>query len=326
MKREINQIQYLEIIKEAFRITWKNRYLWWFGLLASLTSTGSTFSNLWPDSGTNNPDNQSAEKFFQFLHNNLGFIVMVAVVILIIFIALAVLGILGRGALIKAIARNLKGEVTGFKSGLRESKKYFWRILAIDLLILFSFILVLVVLAIPVIFLFANKNILAGLLLTMMAIAIMIPIILLVVFLRMYGYLYVVLGELGFWHSLENAYLLLKNNLASSLVLFLLFVPLGFVMLAVIMAIFIPLVIIFLIIGVIAYLVAQSAGAAIVALLGILFFIVIIFFIKAVYETFAQTVWILFFREIASPKVTEKVAEKVTEPKSIVEPDVASGI
>ena len=36
----MSKINYLQIIKDAWKITWKNRYLWWFGFFVTLGGGG----------------------------------------------------------------------------------------------------------------------------------------------------------------------------------------------------------------------------------------------------------------------------------------------
>jgi hypothetical protein len=48
--------------------------------------------------------------------------------------------------------------------------------------------------------------------------------------------------------------------------------------------------------------------------------LVIFFIIRSFYETFAQAVWVIFFHQIAKPKVEEVVEEKEVELEVIIKP------
>ncbi len=317
----MSKINYLDIIKKAAAVTWKNKNLWWFGFFASLTSAGSYFSY---SSGNEKEFAGSAitkERVMGFVSDHIALVIGAGVVFAAIFIVFLALGIIGRGALIKAIGKTLKNEPVDFKSGMREGKKYFWKILSIGFLSAMFIFLAVVILAIPIVFLFLNKAYVSGVLLALLAIAILIMFIILSVFVRIYGYIYVTLGELKIWTSIENAYTLLRKNLGVSIVMGLIFVLLGIILGLSLIMLLAPIVAVLFVLGSFFYLILKGVGIAIAIGLGAITILAITLFVRSVYETFAQTIWILFFYEIAKPKVEETVTEEAEEIKAAPAPD-----
>jgi hypothetical protein len=325
METKKQTIQYWEIVGQAIKSTWNKKYLWWFGLLASL-SGGSNFFLNFPSRNNQNSGQAEMDTFYQFINNYWTLIFAAITALIILFFIFFILGLIGRGALIRALEKSQRGEKMNFRQGLRDGRKYFWQILAINLTIGISLLLAIIVMAIPITFMFINKAIFVGATFTLLAFIILIPLFFLAAFLKNYGYLYLLLAKLRPWAALENAYALLLNNLPASILMLLVIILTSFVFGLVVFSVSVPVILIFMLIGGLAYLAAKIAGVIVVAVIGGLVILAAFFLLRAVYETFVQTVWILFFQEIAKPKVEEKIAEKVLEPKPTIEPDIAEGI
>lgn len=317
----MSKINYLDIIKKAATVTWKNKNLWWFGFFASLTSIGSSF-NYSSGSGKDFAGGRiTEEKVMSFITEHMMLVIGAGIILFVLFILFLVLGIIGRGALIKSIGKVLKNEPVDFKSGMREGKKYFWRILGIGFLSAMFIFLAIIVLATPIIILVLNKAYIFGVLLALLAIAILIAFIILSVFIRVYGYIYAVLGDLKIWASIENAYALLCKNLGVSVIMGLIFILLGIILGLSLIMLLVPIVAALVVLGSFFYLILKTVGVVMAVGLGVIIVVTITLFARSVYETFAQAVWILFFHEIAKPKVEETVAEKAEEIRAAPAPD-----
>ena len=312
-------INYLEIIKKAWAITWKNRYLWWFGFFVILGGGGSV--NYFFNSGEDKKlDPAQNEKILEFFSQNIHWVITLAIVVFLLLIIFFILNTLGRGALITSIEKNIKGQVSNFKSGWKDGKKNFWKIFIIDFSLgLFIFLTLLILIA-PVAILFLNKNYIIGGILTFLAILIFIPIAILTSYLKTYSYLYSILGKINFWPAVENAYNLFAKNFWASIILSLIFIPLGIVLMLIILALVPFLLLIFLILGTIGYLALGKITAIIISAIGLVIFFLYAIFVKSIYEVFSQAIWILFFHEIASPKIPEAVIEVETKAEPIIKP------
>jgi len=298
---------YVKIIKDAWKITWTNRYLWWFGLLAALSCGGSSMNFQMPS------DSSKSENITRFIFENLPWIIPATIALIALVIILAILGLIGRGALIKSIDLALEKNKIGFKEGFNEGKKFFWKLLFIGLIIGFSLVFSIIILSVPIVFLFINKAYALGAFLAVFAVFILIALIILTSFLKTYGYIYAVLGKLSVWPALENAYRLFCDNLWTSVIMGLFLIPVGIILALGIFAGLIPIAIVFLSIGFGLKLAFGKIGVIVAATLGGATFIAFFLLLRSIYETFVQTIWIIFFKQIASPKVKETAKEEEIE-------------
>ncbi|MFA4817716.1 MAG: hypothetical protein WC608_03305 [Parcubacteria group bacterium] len=317
----MSKINYLDIIKKAAEVTWKNKNLWWFGFFASLASAGSSL-NYSPGNGKDFAGGKiTEEQAMNFVADHIALVVSAGIILFILFVLFLVLGIIGRGALISALSKTLKNEPVDFKSGMREGKKYFWKILGIGFLSAMFIFLAVIILITPIVFLIFNKSYIFAILLAFLALAILIPLAILSVYIRIYGIIYAVLGELKVWASIENAYALLRKNLGVSIIMGLIFILLGMILGLSLIILLVPFVAVLVALGSVLYLALKGIGVAIAIGIGVIIILAVTLFVRSIYETFAQTVWILFFHEIAKPKVEEVVAEEVEEIKVAPSPD-----
>lgn len=307
MKRKINLTSYFKIFWRAWQITWRNRYLWWFGFFVAFSEI--SFSLILVNDKENSLPVQ--QKFIHFISQNTSWAVGIGLLILLVYLLLISLNVIGRGALIGSINKHLQNKPANFKLGIAIGKKYFWRILFLGLtLSLLSFFIIVVMIA-PVSFLFFNHNYIIGTLMAILATFILVPVFILFFYLKIFGFLYIVLGDLTFWSAMENAYQLFQKNILSSLGILLLFIPVCLFWLAIIFLVAVPLIIVILAIASLSFLIAGKAGALVIVLIGLAGFLAFIFFTDIIYKTFAQAVWVLFFREIARPKIKEEAIKEI---------------
>jgi hypothetical protein len=225
MRKEPNQIPYTDIFKNAWQITWKNRFLWWFGLFLSLAAG---FSINWNGGNWNNSDPREQavwQKISAFFSEHPGLIPALVGITIALYIVFVILAALARGGAIKSIDYILKNQPAGFRPGMVEGKKYFWPILSLSIILFFFIALSAIVLFTPVFFLFFSRVYFGGILLAACAVLIFIPLIILASFVKTFGYIYIALGELGFRPAIENAYDLFLKNILTSIIMALLFLP-----------------------------------------------------------------------------------------------------
>lgn len=315
----MQNIDYLKIFRDAWKITWKNRFLWWFGLL--------TFTSGFLNFYHSPKENEEAQKEWQALakeinwqqlltnHKELiiAFFIFLAVLLLII----SILSVISKGALIKSTQRILKNEPRGFASGFQDGKKYFWRILSIVFFTGLIISLLFFIFITPVMFLFAAKSYVIGGVLAFFAAIILIPLLVLCNYLRIYALFYVVLADLKIWVAIENAYALFRKNILPSIIMSLLFIPLGLFSLFIVLAIALIVVLIFGLIGLVLFFAFETIGIIIAITGGIVLLISALMLFCSIFKTFSEVTWILFFHIIATPKEAEKVIEEIaTEEKA----------
>lgn len=317
------QINYGNLIKEAWQITWQNKYLWWFGLLIALSGGGFNFNFFsgWEEKG--GWEENMKQKISDWVALYWEWIIVGCILLFFLMIFFLILNIWSRGALAfslgKITAKNPTEEPMNFRLGMREGKKFFWPILSLNLFLLGMGLATLIILGTPIAILFLFKAYWVGGFLAFIGVLIFILLIILFNYLQKYGILYLVLGQVSFWAALENAYGLLRQNLLPSIIMGAIFIPLGLLAgLAALMFILAGL-LIFLIPGLLAYFFMGKWVIILLVIVGILVLLAGLLAINSVYAVFAQTLWILFFRQIALPQEEEKVLETA---KEIKEPEI----
>jgi hypothetical protein len=148
-------MNYGELIGDAFRITLRNRYLWFFGFFAG-GSTSFNVPNIPTGSGTFNSDDfqssstmLSAVQFGQGLGTGvlIAGIVIVALILALLFIFMS---IVSQGALADSVAAIDRGDRRGFGTTFRSGMGNFWRVLGYFVVFILIAIGLLLVIGIPV--------------------------------------------------------------------------------------------------------------------------------------------------------------------------------
>ena len=258
-----------------------------------------------------------------FLNEHLTWILLGATALLILIIALVVLKTIAQAGIIKAVNHLEKNEPTSFSEGFKEGKKYFWKLLLLGIILISALLAILTAVFLPVVFLFLVKSYVLGVLMAAAAIIIVIPLAVLFFFMKKYAYFYLVLSDLNIKSSLEQGYQLFRKNILESLIMGLLFIPLGIIIAFVIITALIIIAIPFAIVGVALYAVSVKAGVVVIIIVGISALIILFVFIQSIYQTFYQTTWYLFFQQIASIKTEEEVEEEVVILKKMPDPESA---
>lgn len=157
-------MDYGGLIGDAVRITWRNKYLWLFGVLPSAGLMGGSFS---PPSNFRNLDPATEKMLDAALANfergarslvseNLFLVVMIGALLLLIYLLFFLTGVLCRGALVESVAATDGGERRDFTSTLRAGRSSFWRVLVQVLLFALIWAGLLFIVGLPMIFLFVK--------------------------------------------------------------------------------------------------------------------------------------------------------------------------
>ncbi|MFZ2153766.1 MAG: hypothetical protein WAV16_00880 [Candidatus Moraniibacteriota bacterium] len=317
MERNIN---YAELIKEAFTLTLKNKFLWWFGLMISFGGLNSSFDfNSSDKKELNEMDYASllGKVNFYWEHYQV-WIILVIVILIVIFIGMIILGMLAQGALIKSTLNILKKEPANFKLGFKQGGHFLSRIFFINLYFSLITIGLTLILFFPVIRLFMLESYGAGIFLAIVAFLIVISSVVLFSFLRKYAQIYLVSGDLKFKESIRLAFALLEKNMKDSFIFGLVNLALGIIL--GLGLLFVALIILAIGAAIYALLAGKMVAMVLMGLGGLLLFILVAWFSSGV-AVFFQTMWILFFIEIA----TEKKLETNLAPESeIIRKDIMS--
>ncbi|HEY6713498.1 MAG TPA: hypothetical protein VI055_14650 [Rubrobacter sp.] len=147
-------MNYGDLIRDAFRITLRNRYLWFFGFFAG--GTGTNFVGNVPSGGGN-------FNFDDFRRSGAGLtaqvgqglsetvlILGIVVVVLLIALFFIILAIISQGALADSVAAIDRGEGRRFGSAFSSGTGNFWRVLGYYVVFFLIALGLLMVIAIPV--------------------------------------------------------------------------------------------------------------------------------------------------------------------------------
>jgi hypothetical protein len=150
-----------EVLSKAWRIVWKFKVLWIFGILAGCGGGNGSRFNFNGNSGRNSGSNQFQNLFPQFQNMQpervfaevwsrfAGLIAAGILLLCVLWILFYFLGVMGKTGLIKGASKADAGAGTlGFGELWSESTPYFWRMFGLNLLIgLPFFILIMVLIA-----------------------------------------------------------------------------------------------------------------------------------------------------------------------------------
>lgn len=317
-------INYIEIIKKAFGMVWQNRYLWWLGFFMAFSGIGLRTSNF-SSSKETSPENM--EKIWNFISANLSWIIPLAVFLILLLILFLVLGTIARAGVIRSVEKIEKKENFGFKEAMKEGKKYFWKFLFLGIALSIALILILTIMAIPIALLFSAHSYIIGGILTFIAILIFVPLAVIFIFIKSFGQIYLVLGNLSLRSSIENGYHLFLKNIKKSIVMSLIFILISMLLCFAVLLSILAFVIIFGLLGLLLFLVLKIIGIIIAAGLAILVLLVFFLIVSSFFQAFSQIAWVLFFKEIAAPKV-EEVLEEIAQEEILKQktPEPASEI
>jgi hypothetical protein len=308
-------MEFGKVFGRAWEITWRWKMLWVLGFLAALgqgsgapnanfSFTGDEFNRF------DVPLGDSAEQFFLALS---GVILILICVILIIAIALWVVSVIARGGLIAGVLQIEEHGETSFGKAWSAGARKFWTLFGLGILAAIPLILLLIIGGIV---LFSGIFVGIGLLdvaeaagiTTLVLVSIICGgflccgLFILVVILeqiRIYGERAAIIEDLGWIDAFKRGWEVLRENLGSTIIFWLIFFALGIVIFGIsfviILAIAGPLFGLFLV---------SDPGLwwigpiCIGGLLGTIIFALI----RSILVAFTSATWTLAYREMTAPE------------------------
>ena len=305
--------QYLDILKKAFFISWKNKFLWFFGFLI-LVSTLSSNLNVDNDAI---PSQNTNHQLLIFIQNNQKLASLAGLSFFLIWIGLFLLKIMGTTAIIKSVNNIALYRQLSIKNILFETKKYLSRLLLLEIIIFVIMLMILIILAVPVVYLFAIKAKIFAIIVLIMAFFILLPLLILSFYLGRYASYSIILIDNNVSTSLEMAYAIFSKNIKKSLSMGVIFLVFSLILIIGSSLMLIVGSAIYAALGNLSYWVFIKISASILSLV-----LVIMFF--SWYLVFLHTSWLLFFQQISFEKTKneKKEVESKEEIKS-TEPETA---
>lgn len=302
------------VLLKAWKNTIKYKYLWLFGLFATLTVAGGAWEyNLLNQGFSQNIINGSyiqLEKliyFFQTIANFGGGILglfqngfwsflngLTILIISLLFLAIIVwLAICSQGALINALKKILtsKKEIQiSYRDNITVGHKNFWPLLAMNLLIILFIYFCFFVISLPLLFLVLKDIYLLGVIYIILF-ALFVPVSTGFALMMKYAISYQIFEGYGFKKSIEKGYELFKKNwlisLEMAVILFVISFLAGLVFSFLISLFVIPL-----------FLTSLAFSAAWVSLLIVYLGVILVIVFGTILSTFQISVWTQLFYEL----------------------------
>jgi hypothetical protein len=314
-------IPYSDILKQAAVMTWKNKFLWLFGLIIFF---GSIFSNLNMNVGSTTEKSGQFQAAKIFIQAHLATSFVIGLILVFVLISLFLLRFIAIAAIIKSANNIAVYSQSKIKAILYETKRYLWPLLVLEIMVNIIIFIIVVVLFIPVAYLFMLKANIFAAISFIVAFVIIVSVAIIAYYLKKYAYFYIVLGNMKIKMALENAYYLLRKNIRESLVMACLAVALSLAALAIAFIIMFIAAIIISPIGLVAYLMFAKIGAIVILIVGIIIEIIIFVLLFSIYASFFQVLWVLFFQEISLEKQEKPAALRIETETKIPTPEVAA--
>jgi len=308
-------MNYGDLIRDAFRITLHNRFLWFFGFFAG--GTGTNFVGNVPSGGGN-------FNFDDFRRSGAGLtaqvgqglsetVVILGIVVVVLVIALffIILAIISQGALADSVAALDRGQGRRFGSAFTSGMGNFWRVLGYYVVFFLIALGLLVLIAIPVVLLiggtFAATQSTGARVSVAVVVGILAVLLLIVVFIPLsiigqYALRDIVVRRERVLGSVGSGYGLFRHNIGSSLLLWL-------IQLALSIGIGIAFILLLLIVGLILALPAialavagYSTAAIISGVIAGLILLPLLLVVTGAIGTFSHAYWTLaYLRLTAAP-------------------------
>jgi membrane-anchored glycerophosphoryl diester phosphodiesterase (GDPDase) len=316
-------MNYGDLIRDAFTITLRNRYLWFFGFFVG--GTGSNFGGNFSSGGNFNPGNFNPDNWQragaglsgltaqvgQGVLGNAVLIFGIVVVVLLIVLLFIIMAIISQGALADSVAAIDSGEGRRFGSTFTSGIGNFWRVLGYDVVFFLIALGLLVVIGIPVALLIGGTfvatqstgtRILVAVVVGLLAILALIVIFVPLSIVGQYALREIVVRRERVVGSVGSGYGLFRRNLGRSLLLWLIQLGLS-------IGLGIAFILLLLIVGLvlalpaIALAIADSSWATIVAVgapAALIWFILFLVVTGAI-GTFIHAYWTLAYLRLTAP-------------------------
>lgn len=297
-------MDYWKLIKRAWYITGKYKFLWIFGLFlgGSSINSASSYNNSYSNEINNSQDINFIEKGQELFFANLLIIGIITFIVLVAILIMVCIKVISYSAVIAGVNEIEETGESNFSRAFKLGIKYFWKILALHLLDGLFTVALLIILGLPVVLLFILNMPLRGFVLGLLAFMIFLPLVILINFVFTYASRSIVINKNKLVESIKTGFVVFKDNiLASFLISLILFaINMGVTIIVIITLLFLGLLfgIPMVLIGIILSAGAGIIGSILLIILGILLIGVFFVFIGAIINTFQSTLWTLVYREL----------------------------
>lgn len=308
---------YRAILKKAWQITWKYKFLWFFGVFALWLGNGgemqiffNTMYSVQDMSASIIP--QSIRDFFLLdaLHNAQGLLgilnwIIMVLVLIIIAIIIIWLIIISQTVIIKAANDIAEGKAVKFKDLFNKSKEYFVKVLGLNFISKFLVMLIVLVIAIPLLLLVVQAGTKFKFLIAIIVWVLFLPIATIISFVIKYAINFVIMKGDKFTSSISKAWSLFKMNWLISVEMMIILLLINT---------FIGLIVIYLTLVILGpynmdllVMYAFTNGDVAMVLFKIVPLALLYLFVGMFISVFQTTSWALLFNELTSGKRYSKM-------------------
>ena len=289
------------IFKRAWEITWKHKGLWVLGILANCSSGSSqTSSNVsrMPQYNVSGGEFPQIDHWLQSVPEGTWIAIGIAVIGGLILLALIfwMLAAIGNGGLIAGFQMAETGETVTLASAFQQGFSYFWKLLAIQLILGLATLVVFV----PVIFGGALMTVLTfgiALLCLIPLICLLIPLGIALSIYTLLTQIALIVEELDIVAAFKRAWDVFRSNLGEVIVMGLI-LGVGSFIVGLILAIPFILMVLPFITGLVVNTETSTVAGLSLTLVGILFYIPVLLLASGIMRTFITGSWTLTYRSL----------------------------
>jgi hypothetical protein len=301
----MNNFNFGEVLTNSWKIIWKHKVLWIFGILASCARGNGGGSGGGGNSGSQTGPGdapfsegqleQAMEQFSRFIEQNLWIIIAGVVAIILLSIIFYVLGMMGRIGLIQGTYKADSGaESLSFGEIWSESMPYFWRIFGLNFLIGLAFF----VIFIPLI-LFGVITAGIGFLCIIPLLCVLVPLSWVVAIILEQAQAAIVLEDLGMLDGLKRGWQIVKSNVGPMVVMALI-LGIGGAIIGVVIALPLIVAVVPLMMG--AASLQESLTPIYISLACCAVYMPILIFFNGIITAYIQSAWTLTYLRLTKPK------------------------
>jgi len=315
---------YRKILKQAFSLSWKNKYLWFFGLFAALilkgeyeiifnTSSGSQdfLAGIKNFLSTNIFTGTSLGAIKNFMLDKPGSFILSIIIILIILALLLFLlwlVVISEAALVNNSSEILTGKKNDLKEGVRSGMKNFWPILGYSVLIRFVIFLGLFLVSVPVMIGAAKLSAISSNFLYVIFFIIFLPIIISISFIIKYAIAFKVIKNSRFFDAIKEGWNLFTANWLVSLEMAFILFFITFVITLVTALLWYVLAVPSMFLAVLTSYAAPYTSFWLLYLFPRILYLIVIAIVGAMLATFQISAWTGLFIELIGKGATSKIS------------------
>jgi hypothetical protein len=309
---------YRSILKRAWEISWKFKYLWFFGLFAALLGNGGEFEIISKSFNIND----GGFNVFESLKNlastgifsrsgiaNISHLAVndplnLLIIIILFLIITAIAGfvfwltVMSQAAIVNNSAAIMADKSHNLKEGITMGMKKFWPVFGMNLIIKAIIYFVFILIGLPIIISFSQSSVLAASVAFVVSFLVFIPMAIALSFIVKYAICYTVIKSYNFIESLKAGWqLFIKNWLISIEMAFILFFInffAGILLILLLMILAIP----FLFIAMMLIKFGLFFNFWVLMVLAFVILLMVIFLIGSVLATFQISSWTGLFIEL----------------------------